>query len=458
MVAGWVIASQLLNFDGRYGQDPYAYTDYAIALKKYIISGERPGPFFWPVLYPAAGCILSFIVPDMALSLQLISALSLGIIVIYGRGIIKMIYPSGSSFAWAYMLIFGLLSPYMFRFGITVMADCFSVAMFIMGVYYSFRFNKSSHWLNLIPGFLFLGMSVMTRYAMGIIVLPFIFYIFYSAWKMNHGLVKAFLCSILLIIPIIPHLLLRTNDPFKFVEHPWLMNWSALNYFRRSFQTADGSSSNPLPNIIYALLGLFHPRYFIISFPLILIGLKKMVLNKETQVVIVAILIYLLFIAGIPFQNNRFLLPGLPLLIIISFPSIMYCANLLGSKISTFGWSGIIAFQLLLTGIGLWPVWKRYTFEQSIVGYCKQFSPATIYSLDMDICLRGRNYPGKVENLYLQYYENPDSNSILLINPHNVENQWKNMMPEKNWSHIKSNYQLTLLRSFNYGWEVYRIE
>src|SRR5436309_74067 len=41
------------HFDGLYGQDPYAYYDFAQELRQDIQTGQPPGPFFWPLGYPA---------------------------------------------------------------------------------------------------------------------------------------------------------------------------------------------------------------------------------------------------------------------------------------------------------------------------------------------------------------------------------------------------------------------
>ena len=41
------------TFDGLYGQDSYAYYDFAGELREAISKGRAPGPFFWPLGYPA---------------------------------------------------------------------------------------------------------------------------------------------------------------------------------------------------------------------------------------------------------------------------------------------------------------------------------------------------------------------------------------------------------------------
>lgn len=453
-----VIIRLSLGFDGRYGQDPYAYTEYGIALKKFLTDGTNPGPFFWPVLYPAAGCLLSFIYPDMAGCLQFVSVLSLIVIIMYGSEIIRLIYPQQKISSFSYFFIFGLLSPYMFRLGLSVMSDSFSIALLMIGIFYTLKHSHTGNWKHILTGCLFLGLATMTRYAVGVICIPFLMFGFYTVWKLKSPLPKTFLMLIFLFIPTLPHLLLRQTEVMEFIRHPFVLNWSPINLFKRTFSTSDGHLQNILPNIMYSFLGLFHPRYFLLGLPFLLIGWRKVVLNKESQVIMVAFLTYLFFIGGIPFQNNRFLLPAYPLLLIICYPATLYSVSLLGQKIKPFLWSAIIIFQVILTTASLWPVWNRYQFEHQVISYCSALSPATIYSIDMDICLKGHQYQGKVNNLYSNFYEEVDSNSILIINPLNIHSQWKNTMPEQNINHFNSRYNLHEIRSFKNGWKIYRIE
>src|SRR5689334_7853123 len=50
-----VVAITSRGFDGLYGQDAFAYTDYALGpLRTALAAGRLPPPFFWPPGYPIA--------------------------------------------------------------------------------------------------------------------------------------------------------------------------------------------------------------------------------------------------------------------------------------------------------------------------------------------------------------------------------------------------------------------
>ena len=68
------IMYRILNFNGLYGQDAHEYYRYSLALANFLTGGPDTEPFFWPVLYPAIGAILSIVFPNI-LSLQILSLL-----------------------------------------------------------------------------------------------------------------------------------------------------------------------------------------------------------------------------------------------------------------------------------------------------------------------------------------------------------------------------------------------
>src|SRR5690606_9210198 len=49
------------RFDGLYGQDSFAYFNYALGpLRESLLRGEPPPSFFWPLGYPLVALLASF--------------------------------------------------------------------------------------------------------------------------------------------------------------------------------------------------------------------------------------------------------------------------------------------------------------------------------------------------------------------------------------------------------------
>jgi len=69
------------HFDGLYGQDPFAYYDYAVALREHLGEGRLPPPFYWPIGYPliAATAFLLFgVTPAVAQGVNVVLGAALG--------------------------------------------------------------------------------------------------------------------------------------------------------------------------------------------------------------------------------------------------------------------------------------------------------------------------------------------------------------------------------------------
>src|SRR5579883_1529147 len=66
----------IVHFNGLYGQDSYEYLRYTYRLVWFVRTGNPPGDFYWPLLYPVVGAVLS-IIQKPVFALQLISMLSL---------------------------------------------------------------------------------------------------------------------------------------------------------------------------------------------------------------------------------------------------------------------------------------------------------------------------------------------------------------------------------------------
>ena len=66
------------GFDGLYGQDAYAYFDYAVgAVRQSLVHAKPLEPFFWPPGYPLLVALVSLATGPVALAGQLVSLLNL---------------------------------------------------------------------------------------------------------------------------------------------------------------------------------------------------------------------------------------------------------------------------------------------------------------------------------------------------------------------------------------------
>src|SRR5579859_6760400 len=71
------ILAAIGRFDGLYGQDPYAYADYATLLRRVGLLRLLPlAPFYWPPGYPLAVALVSVLGPPIPLAGRIVSAVA----------------------------------------------------------------------------------------------------------------------------------------------------------------------------------------------------------------------------------------------------------------------------------------------------------------------------------------------------------------------------------------------
>jgi len=438
--------------DGLYGQDGYEYIRYSISLKEYLKNGTPPGDYFWPVNYPFTGALISFIIPDIGFCLQLISSISLSLVIIYTYKTCKLIFPSLQ--INILLLIILLVTPFMVRFGITIMSDMFMLSLIIIGVYHILKYAIEKTTIHLLFGAILLVMAVMSRYAAIVIAIPLVIYGFITAIRQKEKWFWFLIIPIVALIPFIPHLIIRGENSVNFIRHEWFKTWSPLNFFSRKSESVDGIIEYQLPNMVYAFLGLFHPRYLFLTGVLILVGFRKFKLNKKSIILATSVFIYLVFLAGINYQNNRFLLLALPFTFIIFYPTIQHSLSFFGTKLITVFTLGVAVIQICLAVFSFKVVWNRNQLEKEVYEYVL-INNTPIYTMDIDVALIGRGYSSPIYNIWKNYYESPDTNAIVIFNSKIFPEQWGGKKPMQNWNHFNNDYHLTEIHDFNSEWKVY---
>lgn len=447
----------VVGFDGLYGQDSYEYLRYANSIKTYLTKGISPGDYFWPLWYPITGVLVSFIVQDMALSLQLVSALSLAIVVLNSSKIIRLLNPGlNNRMNNLYSILFIGLSSYVFRLGFIVMSDMLTLAFVVTCFYYLITATSSLKFHHILLGFVLASLACMTRYPAFIIVAPMCIYTGWVFIRKNKNWYYIIAVLIISLVPLIPHILIRYNRVTAFIHHDWLTLWSIKNFFKSHFVSQDGASTYLLPNILYSFGGLFHPRYSLFAIFLLVAGFRKIRWNRITLVITISITTYLFFIAGIPFQNNRFLLLGQPLLMIVIFSAAYHLIHPWKSTVKVTMIALTLVVQTTLLPLGFYSVFVRNRFERNLHQYLKTINSPSIYTMDVDIALTGRGYPSPIYNIFTQIYPDPDTTAIIIYNEKSFNRQWKGMNPAINWNNFNRSFELKEIKHFSNGYSVYR--
>jgi 4-amino-4-deoxy-L-arabinose transferase-like glycosyltransferase len=444
LVAGAI--SFWIGFDGLYGQDSYAYLMQLKSIENHELQNQ-----FYPPVYAFAGSILNTFLHNGGYSLQWVSLLSWWGSAVLLFTILKANHTSRHT--TMLVVVCFLFCPLLTRMGVLAMSDALSAFMGLLAVYCGLY---SKHKFRLSFFFIFASLAVLTRYALAVVLIPILVNVLVDLYREKSWRVRIFSGVGILI----GTLMLWFNFEFfttseGSVQHNWLRLWNIGNFFARDFSHQDGTLHYSLPNLLYVFQSLYHPKFFLLFLPCLPFIRKEDFQSLQAKLVCCSILLYLLFLAGIPFQNERFLLPSFPFVIILFFPALDRLCNRLGSFSSTLLF--LIGLQLFISWYWLSPILERNKLERSLAKNMTPFQGVPLYSFDVDIALEARGLQFEFRNLWKENYSSYKTNGLVLFNPSKFETQWKGKNPMLNWEKLSKSEKLKLVAEFEQGWKLYRI-
>ena len=459
------------GFNGLYGQDSFEYLRYSRALHNYISEGISPGAFLWPVLYPLTGALISFFLPDI-LSLQIVSIVSYGLTIFYLDKILSYLFPDAKRELKLYLFLFFSLSPFVLRDASVVMSD--SLAMFLLTafLYHYLLFREKGLNLDFILLVFFAFAAINTRYASVVVVaIPGIEALYYFIRKFSPGFF--FLALLAASITFLPDVILEMKGTHRFAILIFLQNWSADNFFHRSFFSMDGNFFYTFPNISFVFSHLINPGYI---FPglFFLFFIRRQTFSKPFILSIILIFsLYALFLAGFPAQNSRLLLLTFPcVLILYSEPFLRYWerfhdsysfvlkkfnTELIKKRMHILLIGSIILIQLALFYRAIVPAYADSQITREIAYSLKAYPERTIYTFNIDMGLKAYDVKNDIVNMWIERIDNFKPGSLLLFNYVNSYRQWKGQNPIINWEKVNKEHEVLLIEKFPDNWNLYEI-
>lgn len=443
-----------LGFNGLYGQDAYEYLRYTSSIKDAIISGVDPGTFFWPVNYPLLAALLDFLIHDISFSLQLVSAVSLIATGVFISKSIQLLR-SNAQFSGLFVLLAITISAWMIRASTLVMSDLLAMAFFSMGIYYSILSRSSLRRLHLSLAAFAFSLAIFTRYGYALLIIPFCFLLLYELLNRQKVYSTSFFL-VSLILGALPTLVLKTNFRFGLAGHHFLSDWSITNMLRNSFESANGILNYFLPNLIHITAWLWHPGFcwwIIVT----LLATPYLFRSSFNKIVWTSILLYVLFLAGTPEQNLRYLMPLLPLSVLISYPGFDKLVHLANVRWRFPILTALVLIQFALSLRAFKTPIHLHRLEKSIFQTLEKMAPTEIYTFGMQQALTGLESQHEVHSLHQQVFETYPPESLILFNPEQFKSQWKASPVMQNWNHIQSHIKTDTVASFADGWILVRV-
>jgi 4-amino-4-deoxy-L-arabinose transferase-like glycosyltransferase len=461
-------------FDGLYGQDAYAYFNFAGDLQHALLSGSAPPPFFWGLGYPS---LLMAIFALFGTSAYVGQAAS----ILLGAALAPLVYLLARLLDIDRLgaFICGLLLAFCgqaAQSSLVIMADIPALFLATLSALFLLIYlRRKRGFLWLIVAALCLTVAILSRWLYVLLLIPFIVLYISERGAFRHTVIAA-LAAMILFFPQIAYSL---TNPYPTFNHAWVEGWSPVNAFERDFVNVDGEFHYALPNWQFYGGAFTDPYYLAPMFLLFaVIGLFTLRRRYGLFLGLWAFLPYL-FLIGIPYQNIRFPLIVVPATALACGAGAAWIIGKLQTFVKAnpstrrFGkrWAIIAMAAICAVGLAMMISSGQQTIpvflanqqrDKTATTWATEQLPATATVYTMGLTLTLQHYTDlDSRELYYETVEslreNASRGDYLLINVWQIENQWNGREPQFAYHYLRDQRGLSEIgRNGNYT--LFRIE
>ena len=163
------------------------------------------------------------------------------------------------------------------------------------------------------------------------------------------------------------------------------------------------------------------------------------------------------FVAGLNFQNKRYLILSFPLVLILTAEGYQWFVRKIPAKWHIAIYGLLVVIQLGLCTYVFRSFYEYNQIEQRVAIMVKKQPPTTLYTFELNPSLESYGADHQVINLYHEPITTFSQGELLLVNPSKWEFQWKDRNPMINWVYAQENFEVELLGRDESGWELYRL-
>jgi 4-amino-4-deoxy-L-arabinose transferase-like glycosyltransferase len=445
------------GFDGLYGQDAFAYADYALGpVRDWLRAGRLSGlpAFYWPPGYPILVALASFAVGPRPLTGQIVSlggatVAAAATTLLAGdvaRELVRDRESSATVPGWFVPLVAGgavAATGQLWQSGIVVMADTTGLAAATLAAVGVARYGRSRRLGWLLLAAVAMAWATISRWIFGLVAVPFALATLVYLWQgdrrrgLLHGLAASIL-GLLIVAPVLVPALANLGGQAAFNADFQVYSWSPLNALRREFPTADGLLSYRFPNGLYYLLAPALPPFMA---PLLVLfapfGLVPCWRGRRSPLVLLVIgwlVVGYAFHAGAPWQNIRFVLAYLPPLAILS---ALGARQVIVATRRPWLVSAVLGIGLVWTLVGgarlLQDFLQRKEADLAIVRWVDAQTPANARLVTFGLSATFQHYSAlDTEDVFDAIPDKltSDRPTYLLLDVDSVEHQWQGLAPD----------------------------
>lgn len=458
----WIVVRFGFNFNGLYGQDAYAYLLHTREWKAFFLGGDQPGTFFWPPNYSIVSALLALVVKTEFYSLQLISVFSMvGLAGVLNAWFKQAFKQASALIRVSFVSLAFLFSPYLFRLGMQSMSDMLAMFLLTASFYYLWKFQNDRETKHMLLWAGVSGLALTTRYPAIIVLLPSMIFVAYTL-VVNKQIKQLMLGLTAGLIPVAFAAIwkLSSGGVADAIQSVILNDWSVQNFFKTEFQRPDTNSSFLLPNILFNLSVFVHPGTLIYGIILLPLTFKNFRKDAFQSLLLVSILIYVIFLSGIPFQNSRVLVFAYPLVVMLVAPAYAQAIAWLESK--NLPVKLVFAFcamlQMGLCARAMQPSVEHGLFERELASWVSQNAAGkTIYTSWFSQIFEAYETGNPVIHIFNSEVKEFEPNSIIIFNEAWADFKLKETAPLRNWNRAKQTMRVEEQKCWPNGWCVYTV-
>lgn len=300
------------GFDGLYGQDAYAYYNYAQTLTQ----GGELAPFFWPLGYPALLAVGFALFGTTAATAQAISLLLGGLIAPLVYVLARQIGAKQVGALSAGLI--AALCGQAVQSSIVVMADIPVLAWALLSAVALLEYLRADRRRWLVTAALLLALACVTRW-LYLALIPAWATAVLLTWRRIRWR-ELLAASAAAALVLLPQAAVSIGSPYPVLNHAWVAGWSPLNAFAGEFVNLDGHFAYEQINALFYARPLYDAYYMAPLFaPFVLVGAWRL-RRTPARLALLSVwaLLPYLFLAGIPYQNIRFALIVVPALAVLA--------------------------------------------------------------------------------------------------------------------------------------------
>lgn len=445
----WMI---FMDYSGLNGQDAHDYYRIARAWTAWWSGGVRPVMMEHPHGYPFLGALIGLLIGVLP-GLRLLSLVGF-----FATALIlhRLVRVSDRRSATRYVLLGFCLSPFVLRYAMTTLSDVTAIA-WVMAAFMGLVAWCTDRKITALAGMLLcLACALSVRFAVMPIALMMVALAIEAAARVEIGWRPLAFITMLggallaWALHVVPRADLLQGSP--------LAEWTPLNWFHRVHRSDDGELHYKLPNIIHALGVFLHPGQFPLGLLLVPFFRWADLGSPRGRRTFILAVCYLLFVAGMPFQNDRVLLMAQPLIVLLFHPAFTRGMAWLEGK-GRSPWPFLVMAALVQVALfvrAMLPFVHQARVEREIATTIGRFQPDRIYTHGMGAALSTYCPTAEITELWYAELDSFRQGALVLLHPGDLADQWQGLPPAVNWERLQKQGVETVEERPD-GWSLFRV-